>query len=82
MEEWDPIGVHGIAEAQNEYDNYLNPLVRLLREGSSEAVADYLTRIEEDFMGLGPSPAIRERSVVVAALLIDWYAGEMAVEGQ
>jgi hypothetical protein len=82
MEEWDPVGVHGNPEAQDEYDNYLSPLVRRLREGSSEDVADYLARIEEDFMGLGPSPAIRERSRVVAARLIDWYAGEMAVEGQ
>jgi len=30
MEEWDPIGVSGVAEAADEYDSYLLQLARRL----------------------------------------------------
>ena len=54
MEEWDPIGVRGFPEAADEYDGYLGPLAARLGEGASaEAIAEYLTEIEEDRMGLG-----------------------------
>ena len=63
LEEWDPIEVGDVPEAHGEYDNYFDPLVRRLRDGASPAdIADYLTRIEEDFMGLSPTPETRRAS--------------------
>ena len=75
MEEWDPIGVRGYPEAAYEYDGYLGPLAARPREGASaEVVADYLTEIEEDRMGLGESAASRERNQAIAVRLIAWHA--------
>jgi hypothetical protein len=34
MTYWDPIGVKGIPEASDEYDSYLGPLAKKLREGA------------------------------------------------
>lgn len=54
---WDPIGVNGIAEAQGEYDAYLDPLESRLRDGSdAAAVAQYLSEAQ-DRMGLPKPPA-------------------------
>lgn len=78
MEEWDPISVRGIPEAADEYDGYLGPLASRLREGASaEAVAEYLTEVEEDRMGFGESAAARERNQRLAARLLTWYGQEM-----
>ena len=33
--DWNPVGVHGLPE--DEYDSYVWPIVRLLREGADEA---------------------------------------------
>jgi hypothetical protein len=83
IEEWDPIGVQDVPEAQDEYDNYLGPIARRLQEGAASGdIAAYLTRIEEDFMGLEPLPAAHERSQAVAARLVAWYAAEIAIEGR
>jgi hypothetical protein len=77
MEEWDPIRVRGAPRAADEYDGYLAPLASRLREGASaEAVAEYLTEIEEDRMGLGESAAARERNQAFAARLLTWYSQE------
>jgi hypothetical protein len=79
MEEWDPIRVRGVPEAADEYDAYLGPLVARLREGASAgAVAEYLTEVEEDRMGLGKSSPMRERNRKLAARLLAWYSQEMA----
>jgi|SRR6185437_4244876 len=79
MEEWDPIRVRGIPEAADEYDGYLGPLGSRLREGASvDAVAEYLTEVEEDRMGLGESPVARERNTALAARLLVWYGQEMS----
>jgi hypothetical protein len=79
MEEWDPIHVNGVPEAADEYDTYLDPLASRLREGApAEAIADYLTDIEEDRMGLGKSAAARERHRTRAPRLLTWYADEMS----
>jgi hypothetical protein len=79
MDEWDPIGVRGIPEAADEYDGYLGPLASRLREGASvDAVAEYLTEVEEDRMGLGESFAGRERNEALAARLLGWYGQEMS----
>ena len=79
MDEWDPIHVRGIPEAADEYDGYLGLLAARLREGASaDVIADYLTDVEEDRMGLGKSAAARERNPVLATRLLAWYAESTA----
>jgi hypothetical protein len=82
MDEWDPIHVREVPEAADEYDGYLGPLAARLREGASaDVIADYLTEVEEDRMGLGESPAARERNEALAARLLGWY-GESTAEAE
>lgn len=66
-EEWDPIGVCGIDEAQDEYDAYVASLYRLLirRIGESE-VFDYLWWAETEHMGLVGD---RQRTAAIAKRL-------------
>lgn len=53
LKNWDPIGIQDIPEAQDEYDSYAYPVVRLLTSGKSEReVFDHLWRIETEHMGL------------------------------
>lgn len=82
MEEWDPIGVRGVPEAADEYDGYLPQVATRLRDGATtEEIATYLTDVEEDRMGLGPSPTARERNEALADRLRAWYAEEMTASG-
>ena len=75
MDEWDPIHVRGVPEAADEYDGYLGPIAARRREGAAgEMIADYLTEVEEDRMGLGESAASRERNQTLAARLLAWHA--------
>ncbi len=67
MDEWDPIGVRGVAQVQDEYDDYVGPLAVLVRNGaSSDRIADYLLAVEIDRMGLVGEP---DRAKHVAAQL-------------
>ena len=78
MEEWDPIGVCGIAEAADEYDGYLGAVGRMLREGATRSeLESYLTDIREHHMGLGPSAFAQARDGAVAARLVEWFSNEM-----
>ena len=55
LQEWDPIGVKDIPEAQDEYDSYAGGVYRLLASHSSaEQIARHLAQIEDEQMGLGP----------------------------
>jgi len=77
MEEWDPIGVPDFPEAADEYDGDLGPLAARLRGGAAaDAVAAYLTEVEEDRMELGASAARNERNRALAARLLAWYSQE------
>lgn len=54
LEDWDPIGVRGDAEAQGEYDGYVGGVYRLVASGSSDRViAEHLCALEVGHMGLG-----------------------------
>ena len=67
---WDPIGVAGIPQARDEYNSYLPQVFSMLMERKSEnEIAAYLTRIEDDRMGLTPGP---EKAAQVASVLTDW----------
>jgi hypothetical protein len=82
MDEWDPIGVRDWPEAADEYDRYVGVVGRMLHEGATADIATYLRGIREDYMGLGPSEAGRERDRAVARRLVEWYAGEMSVSAE
>jgi hypothetical protein len=53
LEDWDPIGVQDVAEAQDEYDGYVGGVYRLLVSGASaREIAEHLCAIEAEQMGL------------------------------
>lgn len=55
LTEWDPCGVKGEPMAEGEYGSYAGRVASMLVHGSNEdAVADYLSRVEADLMGLKP----------------------------
>ncbi|MGQ3357356.1 MAG: hypothetical protein ACT6XY_20680 [Phreatobacter sp.] len=62
MSEWDPIGVRGVAQAQDEYDDYVGPLAVLVRNGAApDRIADDLLAVEIDRMGLVGEPDRAQR---------------------
>lgn len=53
MRYWDPVGVEGIPEAQDEYDAYIAGIYsRLVRHAPRHELLDYLWSIETEHMGL------------------------------
>lgn len=53
-EDWDPVGMQDVPEASDEYDGYVGRVYRLLVSNPDPLqVAEYLYRIEVDWMGLG-----------------------------
>jgi hypothetical protein len=53
LNEWDPIGVSHIPEAQDEYDAYVDKVYQLLlRRASSQEIFDYLSWLETQHMCL------------------------------
>ncbi len=53
LREWDPIGIHDIPEAQDEYDAYVPTLCAMLvARKSSYELFKYLLRMETEHMGL------------------------------
>lgn len=53
MSEWDPIGVEGVAQAQDEYDVYAIHIASMLNSGSTEPeIALYIFKSETEYMGL------------------------------
>lgn len=74
---WDPIGVAGVPQARDEYDAYVPQVfAMLIEEKGEEEIAAYLTRIEEERMGLTPAP---QKAAQVASILIDW-AGALRIK--
>ena len=66
MEDWDPIGVPDIPE--DEYDNYIPAIYGMLAQGKSgQEIADYLSRIEIEWMELTP---VRSHLEAVARKLL------------
>ena len=61
-----------IEEAKDEYDSYVSPVLELLERGSAEEeVADYLTCVETERIGLKPQ---QDKNGDVAALLKELHA--------
>jgi hypothetical protein len=72
LEEWDPIGVKDVPEAQDEYDGYLGGVYHLLADGASaDSIIDHLFTIESDRMGLPCKDKSLLRPVAEALLQIN-----------
>lgn len=53
LQEWDPIGIRGVPEAQDEYDAYVPALYELLLQRSpAQKLFEYLWWLETEHMGL------------------------------
>lgn len=53
LKEWDPIGIHGIDGAENEYISYANQLSNIILGGKTiNDVFNYLVWAENERMGL------------------------------
>ena len=53
INEWDPIGVRDINEAQDEYDSYVPAIYKMLvLRKSSHEIFEYLWWVETEHMGL------------------------------
>jgi hypothetical protein len=53
LNDWDPIGVRDVPEAQDEYDSYAPAIARLVAAGTSVSdLSAHLLEIETDAMGL------------------------------
>jgi len=69
--EWDPIGVNELSSADDEYDAYVPPLVRMLLDGASdEAIARQLIDYEGNAIGLSNTGASLNRAFEIAERLI------------
>lgn len=68
LQEWDPIGVSDVAQAQDEYDSYLGEITRaVLAHQTVAMLANQLVTIETDRMGLAGD---RTRALQVADRLL------------
>jgi len=73
MREWDPIGVSGIPEAQDEYDSYITHIYsQLIRHKSEHEIFQNLWEIETGHMGLYGN---RQRTEKVVSLLMELQQG-------
>jgi hypothetical protein len=53
LNEWDPIGVSDVPEAQDEYDSYVPGIHKMLiSRSTAQEVFEYLWQIETQHMGL------------------------------
>ena len=66
---WDPIGVFGAEEAQDEYDSYGGVLARLLAEGADKGELAAALAAARTRMGLDPD----EADAWAAEHLLAWY---------
>jgi hypothetical protein len=72
LRDWDPIGIYGIPEATDEYDEYADKAyVMLMDEGATaREIAGYLFTVATEHMGLTDRGRLAERSDQVAKLLV------------
>jgi hypothetical protein len=72
---WDPIGVVGpdVGWPADEYDTYLMSIAGAMWNGrSQQEAADYLVKIEIEYMGLEPFDGMQERALRVAEVVDDY----------
>lgn len=67
---WDPCQVSGAPQARDEYYGYLPQVFQLVLEGAgAAAIAEHLTSIERERMGLSTEPA---SLLPIGELLVEW----------
>jgi hypothetical protein len=67
LREWDPIGIQDISQAQDEYEAYTLPVLKLIISGKTEEeIFDYLWWLETEHMCM---PGIREHTKMIAKKL-------------
>lgn len=73
---WDPIGLVNLdGRPDDEYDSYLLQAAERLWNGASQdEVADYLTIIETEHMGLENGPNVRSRADEAVRALSNYVA--------
>jgi len=73
---WDPLGVHGVPEALDEYDTQVGQIGHRLRKGGS--VEDITAYLEANDFGLPDSSRDRAAAVKV----VEWYEQSMKRLGE
>jgi hypothetical protein len=70
MKEWDPAHTAEDPELADEYDSYMLPLARKLREGATpQDITAYLDAIEVEAMGYEPM----QRNAALGERIFRWY---------
>lgn len=55
LEDWDPIGIRDVREAQDEYDHFIGGVYRLLATGArAQQVAEHLCEMEIEWLRFTP----------------------------
>lgn len=80
--EWDPIGVLDDPNwPRDEYDDYLQPTLKLLRSGANVgAIARYLNSVVGESLALGETGVMSANPIVFAVQLRDWFDREWAAK--
>lgn len=53
--DWDPVGIFGIRQAEDEYDSYVEGVFELLRTGATDKqIAAHLLSLQSQHMGMSP----------------------------
>jgi hypothetical protein len=74
--EWDPIGVAHVAEAPDEYDCMISPLMHQLFAGAAAGdLASWIATERTEHFGLGPDPG---RDAELAGRLMTWWSGRIS----
>jgi hypothetical protein len=78
MTAWDPVGSGGIAEAWDEYDDYLLGVAHRLRDAqdpdiAEQALREYVARVEHNWMGMQPTKRADSARASLAEALVAWY---------
>jgi hypothetical protein len=69
---WDPISVSDTPAARDEYERYLPVVFSMLKQSKPiDEIADYLSKIEIESMGLGDASGLKNKNIKVAELLND-----------
>jgi hypothetical protein len=70
LREWDPIGVADIPAAADEYDSYAMQVFTFLAgDADAQYIADYLTWVVTERMGMGGNPK-HDRDIAEKAVAI------------
>src|SRR6478752_7354146 len=76
---WDPIGIAGAPEAEDEYDGLISPLLHQLSAGAKEA--DLEAWLVAQLAGMGLIQDTTARETRLAADLLVWWRSRVAAPG-